>query len=201
MSLADARTRTNLFLDESNEFGLTEMARWFMGGILHHACGLAAVIAPLVNSYKRLIRGAPRSGASWAPVYVTYGRSNRTQMIRLPGPGRIENRAVDGAANPYLACAVLLAAGLDGIERQLDPGPPNSANLYEIPEEELRRRNISFLPTTLAEALECLAADEVVREALGKEYAQYYLDVKRREWLEYHRSVSNWEVERYLKTY
>jgi glutamine synthetase len=201
MSLADARTRTNLFLDVSNEFGLTQMARWFMGGILHHACGLAAVIAPLVNSYKRLIRGAPRSGASWAPVYVTYGRSNRTQMIRLPGPGRIENRAVDGAANPYLSCAVMLAAGLDGIERQLDPGLPNSANLYEIPEEELRRRNINFLPTTLAEALECLAADEVVREALGKEYAQYYLDVKRREWLEYHRSVSNWEVERYLKTY
>jgi len=201
MSLADAETRQNVFLDESNEFGLSQTARWFMGGILHHACGLAAVIAPLVNSYKRLIRGAPRSGASWAPVYVTYGRSNRTQMVRLPGPGRIENRAVDGAANPYLACAVMLAAGLDGIERKLDPGPANSANLYGVPEEELRERKIDFLPTTLAEALDRLSADEVVQEALGAEYARYYIAVKRNEWQEYHRSVSPWEVERYLKTY
>jgi glutamine synthetase len=201
MSLADADTKKNLFQDDGAEFGLSQLGRWFLGGILHHARGLAAVIAPLVNSYKRLIRGAPRSGATWAPVYVTYGPSNRTQMIRLPGPGRIENRAVDGAANPYLACAVMLAAGLDGIERQIDPGPPNRANLYEVAEEELRRRQIDFLPTTLAEALDALAADEVVQEALGVEYARYYLGVKRNEWLEYHRSVSPWEVERYLKTY
>jgi glutamine synthetase len=201
MSLADAATFKNVFLDERNEFGLSQTARWFMGGILHHARGLAAVIAPLVNSYKRLIRGAPRSGASWAPVYVTYGRSNRTQMVRLPGPGRIENRAVDGAANPYLACAVMLAAGLDGIERKMDPGPANSSNLYEVAEEELRERKIQFLPTTLAEALECLAADEMVQEALGVEYARYYIGVKRNEWLEYHRSVSAWEIERYLKVY
>src|SRR5439155_9606379 len=99
-----------------------------------------------------------------------------------------------GAANPYLACAVMLAAGLDGIERKIDPGPPNSANLYEVPEEELRRRKIDFLPTTLAEALECLAVDEVVQEALGAEYARYYIGVKRKEWQEYHRSVSPWEV-------
>jgi glutamine synthetase len=201
MSLADTGTKKNLFRDDAAEFGLSQLGRWFMGGILHHARGLAAVIAPLVNSYKRLIRGAPRSGATWAPVYVTYGPSNRTQMIRLPGPGRIENRAVDGAANPYLACAAMLAAGLDGIERQIGPGPPNRANLYEVPEEELRRRKIDFLPTTLAEALDALAADEVVQEALGTEYARYYLGVKRKEWLEYHRSVSPWELERYLKTY
>ncbi len=201
MSLADAGTGKNLFPDEKNELGLSETARWFLGGILKHARGLSAVMAPLVNSYKRLTRGAPRSGATWAPVYVTYGQANRTQMVRLPGPGRIENRAVDGAANPYLACAAMLAAGLDGIEHKLDPGAPNSSNLYEVPEAELRERKIEFLPTTLAEAVDCLAADEVVQEGLGVEYARYYIGVKRAEWQEYHRNVSPWEVARYLTSY
>ena len=93
-----------------------------MGGILKHAPALSAILAPTVNSYKRLIRGRPRSGATWAPVYITYGSANRTQMIRVPGPGRIENRMVDAAANPYLACAAMLAAGLDGIDHHIDPG-------------------------------------------------------------------------------
>jgi glutamine synthetase len=201
ISLADAETRQNAFLDEKDALGLSQLGRWFMGGLLHHARGLAAVIAPLVNSYKRLIRGAPRSGATWAPVYVTYGASNRTQMIRIPGPGRLENRAVDGAANPYLACAAMLGAGLDGIENKIDPGQANSENLYEMPEEELRRRNITFLPTTLREALECFEQDEVVQEALGKDYAAYYAAVKREEWRQYHQSISQWEREQYLKTF
>jgi glutamine synthetase type III len=201
MSLADTKSRKNLFLDEKDELGLARLGRWFMGGILHHARGLAAVIAPLVNSYKRLIRGAPRSGATWAPVYVTYGGSNRTQMIRIPGPGRIENRAIDGAANPYLASAVMLAAGLDGIENKIDPGQANSDNLYELPEEELRRRNISFLPTSLREAVDCFEKDEVVQQALGKEFAAYYAAVKREEWRQYHQSISQWERDRYLTTF
>jgi glutamine synthetase len=201
ISLADAETRQNIFLDEKDALGLSQAGRWFMGGLLHHARGLAAVIAPLVNSYKRLIRGAPRSGATWAPVYVTYGASNRTQMIRIPGPGRIENRAVDGAANPYLACAAMLAAGLDGIENKIDPGHANSENLYEMPEDELRRHDITFLPTTLREALDCFENDEVVREALGKDYATYYATVKREEWRQYHQSISPWEREQYLKTF
>ena len=101
MSLWDAETGKNLFLDESDtSTAFRELGRWFMGGLLHHARGLAAIVAPLVNSYKRLIRGAPRSGATWAPVYVTYGVSNRTQMIRIPAPGRIENRIVDGRRQP-----------------------------------------------------------------------------------------------------
>jgi glutamine synthetase len=179
LSLADADSRKNLFLDDSDSLGLSQTARWFMGGILEHARGLAAIIAPLVNSYKRLIRGAPRSGATWAPVYVTYGTANRTQMIRIPGPGRIENRVADGAANPYLATAAMLAAGLDGIEKKIDPGQPNSDNLYEMPEQELRRRNITFLPTTLQEAIDCFERDEVLHQALGKEYAAYYVKVKR----------------------
>jgi glutamine synthetase len=201
MSLADAANGKNLFLDESDATGLSQLARWFMGGLLHHARGLAAVIAPLVNSYKRLIRGAPRSGATWAPVYVTYGASNRTQMIRIPGPGRVENRAVDGAANPYLASAAMVAAGLDGIENKIDPGPANSENLYEMSEQELLRHNITFLPTTLREALDCFEHDTVLHEALGKDYAAYYISVKREEWRQYHQAVSQWELDQYLHTY
>lgn len=197
MSLAGEDGR-NLFLDEKDELGLSQTARWFMGGLLSHARALSAIVAPLVNSYKRLIRGAPRSGATWAPVYVTYGRSNRTQMIRIPGPGRIEARSVDGAANPYLACTALLAAGLDGIDHRIDPGEANHDNLYELPEEELRRRNIGFLPTTLREALDCLQHDEVLTRALGIGYADYYVRVKLEEWRNYHQTISRWELDHYL---
>jgi glutamine synthetase len=201
LSLADPETGRNLFLDEAQDYGLSQLGRRFMGGLLHHARGMSAVIAPLANSYKRLIRGAPRSGATWAPVYVTYGPANRTQMIRIPAPGRIENRALDGAANPYLACAVILAAGMDGIEHEIDPGAANTENLYEMPEEELRQRNIGFLPTTLQEALKCMAGDNVIQEALGPEFASYYIRVKSEEWSQYHESISQWEVDRYLPTF
>ena len=201
MSLWDEANRQNLFLDECDASGLSPLAYWFTGGVLAHAKALAAVTCPIVNSYKRLIRGAPRSGATWAPVYVTYGGCNRTQMIRIPAPGRIENRIIDGAANPYLACAAMLAAGLDGIERQIDPGPRNDDNLYEVSEAELRRRNIDFLPTTLSEALDHFEQDAVVQGALGAEYAAYYTRVKREEWRQYHRSVSQWETDCYLGLY
>ena len=122
MSLWDAARDVNLFEEPRDELGLSQLAYHFCGGLMKHAQALAAVTNPLVNSYKRLIRGAPNSGATWAPVYVTYGGSNRTQMIRIPGPGRLENRIIDGAANPYLAATVLLAAGLDGVQHRLDPG-------------------------------------------------------------------------------
>ena len=201
MSLADVTSGENLFLDESDDLGLSQRARWFMGGILDHAGALAAVTSPIVNSYKRLIRSEPHSGATWAPVYMTYGPSNRTQMIRVPGPGRIENRTADGASNPYLASAVALAAGLDGIERQLDPGTANNENLYTLTEAELNDRGIRFLPTTLNEALDCLEQDEVVKGALGETYADYYIGVKREEWREYHRDVSRWELDNYLNVY
>ncbi len=201
MSLWDADNDTNLFLDEQDVNGLSESAYWYMGGILHHAQALAAITNPLVNSYKRLVRGAPRSGATWAPVYVTYGGSNRTQMVRIPGPGDIECRTVDGAGNPYLAAAAMLAAGLDGIDKKMDPGPRNDDNLYEVPEPELRQRGINFLPTTLTEALDHLEEDDVVKNALGKTYAQYYIDGKREEWNRYHRSVSRWETDNYLTLY
>jgi len=201
MSLADAASGRNLFLDTPAEFGLSQLGRWFMGGVLRHARGLSALAAPIVNSYKRLVRGAPRSGATWAPVYVTYGSSNRTQMIRIPGPGRIELRTLDGAANPYLSFAALLAAGLDGIANQIDPGAPNHGNLYETPEDELARRNIGFLPATLAEAVEAFEQDSVVQAALGTEYAKHYIRLKREEWRQYNQTVSQWELDRYLPTY
>lgn len=201
MSLCDTDNETNLFLDEQDANGLSEPAYWYMGGILHHAKALAAVTNPLVNSYKRLVRGAPRSGATWAPVYVTYGGSNRTQMVRIPGPGDIECRTVDGAANPYLAAAAMLAAGLDGIDKQIDPGARNEENLYEVPEAELRQRGINFLPTTLAEALDHMEQDDVVKDALGQTYARYYIDVKREEWNRYNRSVSQWETDNYVALY
>jgi glutamine synthetase len=201
MSLADTESGKNLFLDESDEMGLSLLARWFTGGILEHASALAAVASPIVNSYKRLIRTEPHSGATWAPVYITYGPSNRTQMIRVPGPGRIENRTADGASNPYLACAATLAAGLDGIEKKIDPGTPNDENLYELSEDALRARGIGFLPTTLQEAVDCLEKDEVVQGALGDVYAPYYIEVKREEWRQYHQSVSQWETENYLQVY
>ncbi len=201
MSLWDEENQENLFLDQEDRNGLSQLAYWFMGGILKHAKALAAVADPLVNSYKRLISGAPRSGATWAPVYITYGGSNRTQMVRIPAPGRIENRSADGAANPYLVMAAMLVAGLDGIENKIDPGERNDDNLYEVSEDELRRREIGVLPRSLKEAVDCLEADEVIKQALGSEYADYYIQVKNEEWRQYHNTVSEWESDNYLSLY
>lgn len=201
MSLWDAKKDENLFLENQDENGLSKLAYHFIGGLKKHAAALVALTAPTVNSYKRLIRGAPRSGATWAPVFVTYGGSNRTQMIRIPGPGRIENRTVDGAVNPYLAAAALLAAGLDGIEKELPAGKRNDRNLYEILPEHLKSEGIELLPATLSDALNALEQDPVILKALGPPYAEYYLKTKRQEWKDFHDSVSSWEIDTYLKRY
>jgi glutamine synthetase len=160
------------------------------------------VTAPTVNSYKRLKLGSTSSGATWSPVWVSYGYNNRTQMLRIPGPGRVEDRTIDGSCNPYLAAAVVLAAGLDGIENELDPGEPNSENLYAIPYEELRERGLQTLPANLLEATHELKENDVVRAALGRgrdeDYADYFIKVKREEWDRYHEQVSAWEVSEYL---
>jgi glutamine synthetase len=174
----------------------------FVGGLLDHARAYIAVTAPTVNSYKRLRVAPPASGATWSPVYITYGGNNRTQMVRTPAGDRFEDRSVDGSCNPYLAATVILAAGLDGIDHKIDPGPPNTENLYEVPEDELRRRGITTLPGNLLDATRNLAADPVLREALGpvigEDYVDYYIRVKQREWDEFHQRVTDWEIDNYL---
>jgi len=137
----------------------------------------------------------------WRSFYITYGVSNRTQMIRVPAPGRFEIRVVDGAANPYLAFAGIIAAGLEGIAQKIDPGAMNHDNLYEVSEKELLERHVGVLPCTLAEALDAFAQDSVVQGALGANYAKEYLKVKHDEWWLHSRSVSPWERDLYLATY
>jgi glutamine synthetase len=203
-SLWDAETGAELFADPADPrgLGLSAMAYQYIGGLIAHAPALAAVLCPTVNSYKRFGVGAPLSGATWAPAYATYGGNNRTQMLRVPDAGRVENRACDGSANPYLALAVQLAAGLEGIDHDLDPGEPNTDNLYALSAEEVAGRGIKVLPPTLLHAADELVADDVLREALGKtpdgDYVDYFAKVKREEFHTWHSVVSDWEVERYL---
>jgi glutamine synthetase len=179
---------------------LSQVGYWFLGGLLHHARALAAVCAPSVNSYKRLVVGRSLSGATWAPAYIAYGDNNRTACVRIPF-GRIELRLPDGAANPYLATAALAAAGLDGIDRRLDPGEPLNINLYELTPDEIRERGIGLLPQSLSEAADALAADEVVRNGIGAKLAEEFIRLKRMEWIEYSRHVGEWETERYLEMF
>jgi len=202
MSLWDGDT--NLFLDEDDArgLGLSEIAYHFIGGLKKHAKAYSAVTAPTVNSYKRLKLGSTSSGATWSPVWISYGYNNRTQMLRIPAPGRVEDRTVDGSTNPYLAATVILAAGIDGIENRIDPGEPNSDNLYSIPHDELRARGLDTLPSNLLQATMELEQDDVIREALGEarneDYVDYFIKVKREEWNRYHEQVTPWEIKEYL---
>ena len=194
----------NVFLDEADPrgLGLSETAYHFVGGLREHARAYSALTAPTVNSYKRLKLGSTASGATWSPVWISYGYNNRTQMLRIPGPGRIEDRTIDGSCNPYLAAAAVLAAGLDGIERKLDAGEPNAENLYASSYADNVAKGLRTLPASLAEAIDELAADDVLRAALGRgrdeDYVDYYVGVKRDEWSRYHEQVTSWEVREYL---
>jgi len=199
-SLFDSEGR-NLFYDADDEYYLSRLAYNFIAGQMEHARAMAAVVAPTVNSYKRLTPGYE------APVYICWAQLNRSALIRVPAHGvqrrgakRIELRCPDPSANPYLAFAVMLAAGLDGIERDLTPPPPVNEDVYDFDERDLRERAIGTLPGTLAEALDALERDEVVRAALGPAIAEAFLRAKRVEWDEYRIQVTNWELERYLET-
>ena len=191
--------------DDPRGLGLSELAYQFVGGLKAHAKAYIAVTAPTVTSYKRLVVGAPTSGATWAPAYVSYGYNNRTQMLRIPGPGRIEDRTVDGSCNPYLAATVVLAAGLDGIERGLDPGEPNALNLYETDEAKRKELGIEVLPANLLDATRELERCDVLRAALGRgrdeDYLDYYVGCKRREWQQAHEQITKWELDRYLQLF
>jgi glutamine synthetase len=197
-SLAKDAAR-NLFEDKSDRRGLnlSTLAYHFLGGLLAHAPALAALCAPTVNSYKRLVVGRSLTGSTWAPAYISYGDNNRSAMVRIP-KGRLELRLPDGSCNPYLATAAVIAAGLDGVERQLDPGEPRNVNLYDWTEAQLCEAGIGLLPQNLNDALNALQADRVVCSALGPLAAEF-LKLKRMEWVEYMRHVSDWETRTYLE--
>lgn len=191
----------NAFYDASDPFKLSTTAKQFMAGLLLHARGLSAVVAPTVNSYKRLTPGYE------APVYICWAQHNRSALIRVPrySPGReqstrIELRFPDPSANPYLAFAAMLEAGLDGIARKLTPPDPVSEDVFEWTAEERESRGVGVLPSTLEEALDELAKDDVVRGALGEHIYGVYDRAKRAEWEQYRLHVSNWELQRYLET-
>jgi glutamine synthetase len=191
--------------DDPRGLGLSELAYNFIGGLKEHAKAYIGVTAPTVNSYKRLKVGAPTSGATWAPAYVSYGYNNRTQMLRIPAPGRIEDRTVDGSCNPYLAATVMLACGLDGVQRKLDPGDPNEANLYTLTPEQLAAGGIDLLPSNLLDAVRALEKDDVLRAALGTtregDYIDYYARIKLGEWQNAHEQITQWELDRYLQLF
>lgn len=202
MSLADRQTGTNLFASSAaadpRGLGLTETGYHFIGGILRHGRALCAAFAPTVNSYKRLIRRGEMATFSWAPVFNSYGSNNRTNSVRVPaGGGRCESRNADGAVNPYLAAALALAAGLEGVREKIDPGTPNEDNLYELSEADRMGRGIAFLPQTLQEAVSAFAADPLVEATLGTALRDEFVRYKTDEWNAYHLSISPWEIERY----
>jgi glutamine synthetase len=199
VSLGSAAQK-NAFHDPSDEsgMGLSPMAYHFLAGVLTHARAFCAVAAPTVNSYKRLVVGRALSGATWAPAYIAYGDNNRTACVRVPY-GRLEIRLPDSGSNPYLVSAALIAAGLDGIDRKLDPGPPQNINLYELSPEALTAKSIKLLPQSLQEAVDALEEDTVIRNGLGPELAREFIRLKRMEWTEYSRHVSDWELRRYLE--
>jgi glutamine synthetase len=206
MSLADARTGRNLFAAEPGRdprgLGLSPLGYAFVAGILRHGRALCAALAPTVNSYKRLIRRGAMSYYSWAPVFNSFGTNNRTNSVRIPmGGGRCESRNADSSCNPYLAAALVLAAGLEGVREGLDPGDPHQENLYELPPAELARIGVQELPRTLGEAVDAFEADPFVEAVLGPGLRSEFIKYKRAEWEDYHQNVSQWEIDRYARLF
>ncbi len=194
------RGEENLFYDPQSPDGLSHIAKGFIAGLLEHAPAITAITNPLVNSYKRLVPGYE------APVYIAWAEKNRSPLVRVPsqrGKGtRAEFRSPDPSCNPYLAFAVILQAGIDGVERGLDPGRPrNNVNLYDLTCEEREEWGIRNLPRNLGEALSALEEDEVVKNALTPHILDYFLKAKRQEWEEFQQMVHPWEIERYLEIY
>jgi glutamine synthetase len=196
-SLTRAGGGGNAFAGD-DDYGLSDVAKHFIAGQLHHAAGMCLVLSPLINSYKRLVRGFE------APVFISWARTNRGALIRVPHVGRpevtrVELRSPDPSCNPYLAFAVMLRCGLDGIERRLPLPPPVEESLYGFDDVELERRNVGLLPDNLKDAMTALEADDVVLDALGDTLAERFLEVKLLEWKEYRAQVTPWEQEQYLE--
>jgi len=189
----------NAFEDKTDPRGmdLSSMAYQFLGGLIANAAALTAIAAPCVNSYKRLVKSGSRSGATWAPINIAYGDNNRTAFVRVPG-GRLELRLPDAAANPYLLTAAVIYAGLDGIDRKLEPGQPVNDNLYALSGADLEALGIKRLPTSLPDALDALEASEVMRRGLGEAFVAEFLDVKRAECDALMLEISKAEFTRYV---
>ncbi len=202
MSVYAIEDGRNLFGDPADPrgCGMSELGYKFIAGLLRHLPAIVAVAAPSVNSYKRLILQGSMSGYTWAPVFRCYGGNNRTNTLRIPLSGdRVELRATDPMCNPYLGAAMVLAAGLAGIEEDLDPGAPHADNMYEKTPQELAAAGIEMLPRTLAEALDEFEADPLAKAVFGEAMYDAWLAYKRQEWLGYLNHVSDWERERYLQ--
>jgi len=189
----------NAFYDPQMPNNISDLARFFVGGLIEHACAITAIANPLINSYKRLVSGFE------APVYITWSGPNRSSLIRIPaGRGlstRLEFRSPDPTCNPYLTFAVILAAGLDGIKRSIDPGDAVDLNVYHLTEAERRSMGIKTLPANLKEALDYLEGDEVIRSALGEHVFENVMRLGRLEWEAYNTYVHPWEVERYINLF
>ena len=201
-SLGTLTSGANAFIDTDDAYGLSKVAKHFLAGQLAHIRGMTAVLNPLVNSYRRLVPGYE------APVYVSWARQNRSALIRVPAvragrtaATRIELRCPDPACNPYLAYASMLAAGIDGIENEMDLPEPVEENLYHFTEADLERRNVKTLPSTLGEAVAELARDEVIKEALGEHVFERLTEAQKQEWNAFCQHVTAWERERYLEVY
>ncbi len=186
---------TNAFEDNEAELGLSDTARHFLGGIMAHATAMTAITNPTVNSYKRINAPVTHSGATWAPNTVTWSGNNRTHMVRVPGPGRFELRLADGATNPYLFQAVIIAAGLLGVEDEADPGRRLDIDMYA---EGHKVRGAKRLPLNLLDALRELDRDRKLKAALGSECAAAFLKLKRQEWDSFAAHFSAWEREHTL---
>jgi glutamine synthetase len=198
MSIGDGKK--SLFHDDSDTtgHGLSKLAYHFMGGILAHAPAITALACPTVNSYKRLVVSQSLTGSTWAPAYISYGNNNRSTMVRIPY-GRLELRLPDGSCNPYLATAAVIAAGLDGVKRELHPGAGHANNLYDLSPVQMREQGIGILPQSLSEAIDEFEGDKVIRDALGDSLSEEFIKIKRAESMEYQRHVSDWEINRYVE--
>lgn len=189
----------NLFTDDGDKLGLSSEAYYFIGGIMKHMRGMTAITNPLVNSYKRLVPGYE------APAYVAWSATNRSQLIRIPasrGMGtRVELRCPDPSANPYLALAVCLRAGLDGIKNKILPPESVDCDIYQMGEEERRKRGIEAIPGTLIEAVHDMEADDFIKDVLGGHVYEKYIEVKKEEWSRYRMQVTDWEINEYLNIY
>ena len=190
ISIWDSKTNENAFASDSKEFGLSDAGYNFLGGLMLHAEAMTAITNPTVNSYKRLNAPRTASGATWAPNSVTWTGNNRTHMVRVPAPGRFELRLADGATNPYLLQAVILAAGLDGLEKKSDPGPHYDIDMYS---DEHLVKDAAKLPLNLLDALRAFDKSTGLKEALGLDFSKAFLKLKHDEWRAFTADFSEWE--------